>query len=178
MSTPAVYVAFEPTGRGLLCAVIYTVADGDVYGWWIGRQDQAYPSAFFMLPAFLTSASPAFLATRGTDAFGGWAFDYAAPRPALDQPIPIDEALRDRLNELQSTFASEWLFRAEDKTIVRDLGDYARLGVTVQEVNVKSNRLKQMTKAEPVWTYSGHGLSMEIVEYLATRWPLDYRLKD
>jgi hypothetical protein len=46
--------------------------------------------------------------------------------------------------------------------------------LAVEDVNLKHRRLGKLKKDAPVWTYESHGLNLDILEYLSTRWPLDY----
>lgn len=171
---PEVYIAYAPRGPGLECAVTYFVQDEDVYGWWIGFKDYAYTSAFFKLEGFFSDRDTVFLATEGSDVYGGWRYEYSRRQPALDEPVPIDDDVCHKLDQLQDAFVNEWLWLKDDPDSAEESAAYARDELAVGEVNLKHRRLGKLKKDAPVWTYESHGLNLDILEYLFRYWPLDY----
>jgi hypothetical protein len=171
---PEAYIAYAPRGPGLECAVTYFVQGRDVYGWWIGFKDYTYPSAFFKLENFFADADTIFYASEGSDVYGGWRYQYSRSRPELDRPIPIDDDICHKLDQLQDAFANEWLWLKGDPDSAQESAAYAQDELAVEDVNVKHHRLGKLKKEAPVWTHESHGLNLDIVEYLSARWPLDY----
>lgn len=175
MNVPGVYLAYAPRGPGLMCALFYIVHDKDVYGWWIGSAGGEFPSAFFLLENFFSAEKTVLYATRGSDIYGGWTFDYSSSRPELDKPIPVDEDMCHELNRQQFAFASEWLFFEGARGIEEEIAAYGRQELAVQVVNVKSARLNKLNKDEAVWSYASPGFDMDILDSLMRKWPLDYK---
>jgi hypothetical protein len=171
---PEAYLAYAPRGAGLQCAVTYFIEGDDVYGWWIGFKDYAYPSAFFKLEDFFADADTAFYATEGSDVYGGWRYQYTRRHPQLDKPVPIDDDICHQLDQLQDAFTNEWLWLREDADSAVESAAYARDELAVEQVNLKHRKLGKLKKDGPVWTYESHGLDLHILEYLSARWPLDY----
>ena len=76
------FLAYAPRGAGLLCAVCYFKDENgvDLSGWWIGFKDHGYVPAYFTLQNFYTLVDTAFLATEGSDLYGGWRYNYSRSR--------------------------------------------------------------------------------------------------
>ena len=174
MMQPECFIAYAPRGDGLLCAVTY-IADGeDVSGWFIGRKDYGYPSAYFKIENFFSPDEKRFYATTGSDVYGGWHFDYAKGSPELDPPIPVDDALCHRLDKLEDVVAAEWLIFGDDKRFDEDKAAYAAADLPAGEVLVHHDKLGKFDRDKPVWTYYSHGFNDEVLAYMTPRWPLNY----
>lgn len=173
MTTPQTYIAFTPRGAGLLCAVTYIEIDNHVFGWWIGYHDAAFPSAFFKLENFFSLEDPAFYATEGLDIYEGWKFNYSLSEPKLEMAISIEEDLCHQLNQLQNAFIAEWLFFDTDEDI-EETKAYHQNELPVQNVNIKYKKLNKLNQKDVIWTYASNDLSLNIIEYMVPRWPLDY----
>jgi hypothetical protein len=171
---PEHYIAYSPRGPGLQCATVYFVHGQDVYGWWIGFRDYQYPSAFFKLEKFFSTADTVFYATDGSDVYGGWRYNYASSKPKLDAPIPIDEEPCHQLERLQDAFAGEWLWIRGDPGTEQDAAAYASAELATERVNVRYRALGKFAKDSPVWIHQSHGVNLDVVAYLTARWPLDY----
>jgi hypothetical protein len=174
-SQPQHYIAYSPRGAGLECAVVYFVQGEDVYGWWIGFRDYAYPSAYFKLERFFSPGSSPLYATEGGDVYGGWRYLYSQREPKLPRPIAIDDEICHKLEQLQDGFANEWLWFSGQPGSATEVANYARDELAVEEVNLRHRHLGKLRKEAPVWTHASHDLSLDITDYLAQRWPLSYR---
>jgi len=174
MMQPECFIAYAPRGDGLLCAVTY-IADGeDVSGWFIGRKDYGYPSAYFTIENFFSPEEKRFYATTGSDVYGGWHFDFAKGKPELVSPIPVDDALCHRLDKLEDVVAAEWLIFGDDKRFDEDKAAYAAADLSAGEVLVHHDKLGKFDRDKPVWTYYSHGFNDEVLAYMTPRWPLNY----
>jgi hypothetical protein len=171
---PESYIAYAPRGPGLECAVTYFVEGNDVYGWFIGFKDYAYPSAYFRLENFFSARDTIFYATEGSDVYGGWRYVYSRPEPRLDKPVAIDDAICHKLDQLEDAFANEWLWLRGDPGSAAEAKAYEQDEIAVQDVNVRHRKLGRLKKESPMWTWESHGLNLDIVEYLAAHWPLEY----
>ena len=171
------FLAYAPRGAGLLCAVCYLKDDNgvDLSGWWIGFKDHGYVPAYFTLQSFYTLEDSVFLATEGSDLYGGWRYNYSRSRPLLDPPVRVDDALAHRLEQLQALFFGEWLFDRTDRGAPEELAWYAAEELAVQDVNIRHQRLNKLDRNDAVWIYRSRGLDGQVIDYLAARWPLDYR---
>lgn len=168
------YLAYAPRGAGLLCAVVYLEVEKDVCGWWIGFKEGRFPSAFFLLENFFSTRGTTLLATRDSDAYDGWRYDYASSRPEIDPPLSIEDRLCHELERLQNAFAEEWLFFAGNGGNEEDVAYYRQNDLPVQEVNIKAKRLGRMDRSDAVWTYGSTAPERDVIDYLAPRWPLEY----
>ena len=171
---PEHYVAYAPRGAGLECAVVYFVEGDDVYGWWIGFKDYRYPAAFFKLENFFSVGDTVLYATDGSDLYGGWRYIYTRSDPRLDEPVAVDDDICHKLERLQDAFVNEWLWFRGSPGSAAEAAAYEKNELAVQDVNLQHRRLGKLRKDAPVWTEESHGLNLDIVEYLARRWPLDY----
>ena len=171
-----VFLAYAPRGAGLLCAVCYFKQDSgiDLCGWWIGFKDHGYIPAYFTLQNFYTLEDTAFLATEGSDLYGGWRYDYSRSQPLLGSPLRVDDALAHRLEQLQELFFREWLFDRTDPGASEELAWYAAEELAVQDLNIQHQRLNKLDRHGAVWIYRSHGLDGQVIDYLSARWPLDY----
>ncbi|MDA8383141.1 MAG: hypothetical protein M0037_08805 [Betaproteobacteria bacterium] len=174
MSNPQSHLAYAPHGAGLLCALVYIERQKDIWGWWIGSADGTFPSAFFKLENFFSSTGTAFLATQGSDVYGGWRYDYAARAHELGTGIPIDEGMCHSLERMQDVFFSEWLFLAADPSRAPDLHAYAAAALAVQDVNIRFEGFNRMDHHDPVWTFSSKEMDGAVLEFMMPRWPLQY----
>lgn len=174
MTTPRIFIAFAPQGVGLLCAIVYVAQGRDLYGWWVGARNGDYSSAYFKLENFYSAEPSPFFATKGSDIYGGWQFDYAEDPPELDKPVAVDEEICHQLDKLQDEFAAEWLFFRDSADSEEDEAAYRREALPMQDVNVKSKQLNKFDKSDVVWRYFSRNVEDEVIEYLALSWPLDY----
>jgi len=168
------FLAYTPRGPGLMCALFYFVLDNNVYGWWTGFHDYRYLPAYFELESFYSAADTVFLATEGSDLYGGWRYDYSRSAPALDRAIPPDDVVAHRLDRLQDLFFNEWLFTRADPKAQDEVETYARGELALQDINIRSQRLNKLDRHGAVWIYRSPGLDGQVVDYLSARWPLDY----
>lgn len=175
---PECYLAYAPRGAGLECAIAYFVDGKDVYGWFTGFKSYAYPAAYFKLENFFSAGETIFYATEGSDVYGGLRYAYSNSPPELEPPIPIDDAICHKLDQLQDAFANEWLWYRGDAGSDAEGRAYEEDELAIQDVNLKHRRLGKLDKSAPVWTYESHGLNLDVVQYVAAHWPLDYGKDD
>ena len=172
---PQHYIAYSPRGAGLECAVVYFVRGDDVYGWWTGFCDYRYPTAFFRLERFFAPGSGPLYVTEGGDLYGGWRYRYPQRDPQLPDPIAVEDELCHQLEQLQDSFANEWLWFSGQPGSESEAAAYARDELAVEDVNLRHRHLGKLRKDAPVWTHASHDLSPEVIDCLAERWPLGYR---
>jgi hypothetical protein len=177
MSNHEAFLAYAPRGPGLMCAVFYFKAENetDVYGWWTGFKDYRYLPAYFQLENFYAVENTAFFATEGSDLYGGWRYEYSKSEARLDKPIAVEDEAAHRLDQLQDAFFSEWLFYRSDAGAQEELAAYAKDELSVQDVNIRHKRLNKLDHNGAIWTFRSHGLDGQVIDYLRTRWPLEYR---
>ena len=175
MNTPQTFFAYTPRGAGLLCAVICIEAGRDVYGWWVGHSEGAYPPAFFKLENFFSAQMTSFFMTEGSDLYGGWTIDYSTGKPKrIDPPLPVEEEMCHLLERLQGEFSAEWLFFDGDEGIEDEVETYRHQDLPVLGVNIKSRKLNKLDKSDVVWTYRSKKFDQDILDYLMQKWPLEY----
>ena len=168
------FIAYAPRGGGLLCAVTYFAHGDDVAGWFVGLKDYAYPSAYFRIERFFSTEGKRFYATRGSDVYGGWCFDFAKSDAEIDPPLAVDNDLCHLLDKLEDEFAAEWLVFRDDARFAAEEAAYAADDLPAGDVVVHHARLARFDRDKPVWTYYSHAFNDEVLSYMAPRWPLDY----
>ena len=170
----ASYLAYAPRGAGVLCALCYFTENPHVCGWWTGARGLEFAPGYFMLESFYSTAETRFFAAAGGDLYGGWRYDYERDPPELSDPVPVDDGICHRLEALQSAFAAEWLFLADDPDSAPEIAEYEAAGLPVQPVNIRYRRLKRFEAGRPVWTFASADADLNLVAYLRSRWPLDH----
>jgi hypothetical protein len=88
--------------------------------------------------------------------------------------VAIDDAICHKLDQLEDAFANEWLWLRGDPGSAAEAKAYEQDEIAVQDVNVRHRKLGRLKKESPMWTWESHGLNLDIVEYLAAHWPLEY----
>lgn len=175
MKIPQTFFAYTPRGAGLLCAVVYIEIGKDVCGWWIGHQNGQFPSAFFRLENFFSTKTTTFLATDGSDLYGGWRFDYSSgKRKLIDPPLAVEDGMCHELERLQGEFVGEWLFFEGDEGIEGEVEAYHRQELPVLAANIRSHKLNKLDKHDVVWTCWSKDFDRDILDYLTAKWPLEY----
>lgn len=174
MRTPQCHLAFAPFGVGVMCALTCLERENDVYGWWIGARDTEYLSAYFKLEDFYTARDTRFLATAGSDLYGGWRFAYSSRTPPLDEPVPVDDAVAHDLDRVQDQFVTEWLFFEGDERCDRERVDYDACNFPLRAVNLRPSRLAHFDRSHPVWIHRSADFDAGVLSYLQRYWPLDY----
>jgi hypothetical protein len=175
MGTPQCHLAFAPFGIGVMCALTCYERDTDVFGWWIGARDTEYLSAYFKLEDFYTRRTTRFLATSGSDLYGGWRYLYSSRTPQLDKPVPVDDEAAHELERVQDQFAAEWLFFEGDEREKQERVEYDKANFPLRPVNLRSARLRHFDQSQPVWVYRSGAFDAGVLSYLQRYWPLDYR---
>jgi hypothetical protein len=168
------FLAYAPRGPGLMCAVVYFTLERDIYGWWTGFHDYRYMPAYFKLERFYAHENTVFLATEGSDLYGGWRYDYGGSAPALDRPVAVDERIAHRLGQLQDLFFNEWLFAQGDPKAQGEVAAYTEGELALEDINIRPRRLNKLDHHGAVWIYRSPGLDGQVIDYLSARWPLDY----
>ena len=175
MSTPQSLIAYAPFGAGLMCGLLTIERGSDVYGWWIGARDAEFHTAYFRLAEFFTSKPTRFYATEGMDLYGGWKYQYTARELALDKPVPVDDAAAHELDRMQGVFAAEWLVFEDDAHIAAEREAYAKMGLILGHVAVRSKRIGKLDESQPLWLYRSHDFDLHVLDFLQRYWPLDFR---
>jgi hypothetical protein len=175
MRTPQCHLAFAPFGVGVMCALTCFERNNDVYGWWIGARDTEYQSAYFRLEDFYTPHDTRFLATGGSDLYGGWRYLYSARTPQLDEPVPVEDEAAHELDRVQDQFVTEWLFFEGDERSERERVAYDQANFPLRAVNLRPVRLRRFDQSQPVWTHRSGEFDAGVLHYLQRYWPLDYR---
>ena len=161
MSQGRVFLAYAPRGIGLRCALAYLASERDVYGWFTGPTDGARASLYFVIEDFYAiRGQPRYVAAQTLDLHAGWI---------------LDQRRCQELASLQEAFAAEWLLYREDPGAVGDLGAYRHAQLAAGDVNVRFAKLGEFSKQQPNWTYCSKDFERPVLNYLAKRWPLEYR---
>ena len=158
-----------------MCAIVYFEKGKDVYGWWVGYRDGYFPSAYFKLENFFSARKTGFLATEGSDLYGGWRFDYSTGKPKrVDPPLPVEEDMCHELERMQDEFTSEWLFFESEQGVEGEVKAYHGQDLPVLGANIKSRKLNKLDKGDVVWTYWSKDFDRDILDYLTANWPLEF----
>jgi len=162
MRTPRVFICYAPRA-GLRCALAYLAGERDAYGWFVGRGEGGFESAYFVLEDFYTPSETRYVAVPESDLHTKWT---------------RDEARCHELAELQEAFRREWLFYGSDEDAAPELGEYARSELASGEVNVRFERLNRLSKEQANWTYYSRDCEHAVLKFLGAHWPLDYRVEE
>jgi len=175
MGTPQCFIAFAPFGVGIMCAVTCFERGADVYGWWVGARDTEYQTAYFRLEDFYTPRETRFLATIGSDLYGGWRYLYSSKPSELDQPAAVDDDAAHELERVQDQFVTEWLFFEGDEREKEERVEYDKANFPLRAVNLRPSRLRRFDQRQPVWVHRSGAFDGGVLAYLQRYWPLDYR---
>jgi len=161
MAQPQVFLAYTPRGAGLRCALAYLSDSRDVYGWFAGRNDLGAVGLYFVAEDFYSpKARPRYAAALTLDLHTGWI---------------LDEKRCHELAALQEAFVAEWLFYRHEVGAVTEIAVYHHAELATDELNVRYDKLGKFSKLQPTWTYYSQGFERPVLDYLAKRWPLEYR---
>ena len=175
MSTPAAFLAYAPRGAGLLCGVVYRSWGDHVAGWWTGAAQAEARSAYFLAEHFFGPAHRTLLASEGNDLYGGWQYDFSRSRAPLADPVPCEDGLCHELERIQFQFSREWLVFDDDPEAIAESEAYADGELSTGPVLIRHAMLNKLSKGNAVWTYGSPTLDLNVIGFLAARWPLDYR---
>lgn len=170
---PCFYLAITPRGAGLAAALFYRVDGVDIQGWFTGARNHGFLSKFFALERYYGEGPAVFWRSMDGGGRGRWMAGDTSRVSNLHSPLP--EAACHELERLQSAFAAEWLFYADDPRAVREMDEYRRLGLPVGAVNVRSSQLARFDRRGPTWIYASPDTDLNVVAYLMRHWALDYR---
>jgi hypothetical protein len=160
MGQPRVFLAYAPRGVGLRCALAYLSSPRDVYGWFTGPVYGGRASLYFVIEDLYSKGAPRYAAAQTLDLHSGWI---------------LDEARSHELAALQEAFVGEWLFHRDDPDATGDLGALAHAQLATDELNVRYEKLGRFSKLQPNWTYYSKDFERPVLNFLAKRWPLEYR---
>jgi hypothetical protein len=157
-----------------MCALFWIEQDSNVYGWFTGARAHELPAAFFMLENYRSRRETLTYRSTASDVYGDWLLMTDHGETKIDPPVPVPESMCHDLERLQDAFVREWLFYESDPTHAREVEQLHARDLPVLAVNVRPARLNKFNADAPIWTYTSPGADMNIVLYLASRWPLDY----
>jgi len=156
---PRVFLAYTPRGLGLRCAIACLSSGRDVYGWFTGPVRGGRASVYFTVDDFYSKGAR-YVAAPTLDPRAGWTVDAARCR---------------ELAALHDAFVTEWLFHRDDADATGELGALCHAQLATDELNVRYEKLGKFSKQHSTWTYSSPGFERPVLDYLAKRWPLEYR---
>jgi hypothetical protein len=160
MPQPRVFLAYAPRGVGLRCALAYLASDRDVYGWFTGPAHGERASLYFVVEDFYSKSGGRYVAAQTLDLHTGWI---------------LDEQRCHELAALQEAFVAEWLFQRDDPDATGELGAMRHAQLAASDVNVRYEKLGRFSKLQPNWTYYSKDFERPLLNFLAKRWPLEYR---
>lgn len=173
MIEPHVHIAWAQSGAGVLCAAFWTVQGRHVYGWFTGARGATYPACFFALEDYYAKEPTVFYRAAQNDVRGPWLIvTDKGEIPIEGAPVPA--ALCAELEREQDAFVREWLFYRDDAGHADDAVALRDRGIAVREVNLRPKKLAKLQPGASVWTYTSSGADLNVIAFLAARWPLDY----
>lgn len=176
MNEPAAYLAYQPNGPGLVCAVMVLVDGPNVYGWYAGPSRGQYVSAFFMLEQYYSTHETAFYRTIGDDVYDDWVLAYPPEEIDLGARSPLPEGVGHELERAQDAFVAEWLVYRDDPASAADIEWYRARNLPLAHAGIRCDKLPKLTEAQLTWTYASPTLDLNIIDCLRKRWPLDFAL--
>jgi len=160
MAPARVFIAYAPRRAGLRCALTYLSSPRDVYGWFTGPVNGGRASLYFVVEDLYSKGAPRYAAARTLELHSGWTLDQARSR---------------ELAALHEAFVGEWLFHRDDPDATGELGAFAHAQLATDELNVRYDKLGRFSKLQPNWTYYSKDFERPVLNFLAKRWPLEYR---
>jgi hypothetical protein len=160
MRDPQVFFAYAPRRAGLRCALGYLEEGHDVYGWFAGpRHDKSLASRYFLLENFHANVR-----TRYEDV------DQADLRH-----WSLADSRRRDLAVMQEALVREWLFYRNEPRATAELLAYCEAELAAGDLNLRFEKLAQLFKRQPNWTYYSPRFERRVLRALSRCWPLDYR---
>jgi len=166
-----VYIAWAPRGEGLTAAVLYAVRDAGVLGWLAREHDKHCVAAFFALNGYFGSSCASFRRSA-TGAIDGRWIEPATPLSA-DIACPLAAADRQWLSRLQTAFARQWFFSAEDPSEVAEIAAYDSERLPIRAVSVRAAQFRRFDRHRTVWVHASPSIDFDLVLYLKRRLPQD-----
>lgn len=176
MTEPFSFLAFEPDGPGLMCAVMIIVEGENVYGWYTGPAGAKFAAAFFVLDRYYSTHETAFYHSVEDDVYDDWVLAYPPMEIDAGHHSPVPEELCHALERAQDAFVAEWLFYCDDPAAAADLEWYRKRSLPLTHAGIRCEKLNKLKEGEVVWTCASPGLDLNIIDFLRERWPLDYAL--
>ncbi|WP_296227733.1 hypothetical protein [Ralstonia sp. UBA689] len=176
MTDPFAFLAYEPKGPGLMCAVMILIDEENVYGWYTGPANGKFPAAFFLLERYYSTHETAFYHSVQDDMYDGWVMAYPPVDIDVGNRLQVPEAMYHALEQYQDTFVAEWLFYRDDPDAAAETAWYRAQDLPLAHAGIRHTMLNKLDRDDLIWTYHTPGLDLNIVEFLRRRWPLDYAL--
>ncbi|CAJ0779889.1 hypothetical protein LMG7141_00944 [Ralstonia condita] len=176
MTEPFAYLAFEPKGPGLMCALMVIVEGDDVYGWYTGPAKGSFPAAFFMLERYYSTHETAFYHSVQDDVYAGWRLAYPPVEIDAGRQPPVQPPMCHALEQRQDAFLAAWLFYRDDPGNADEVQWYATQHLPLGHTGIRHEQLNRFAPGDVIWSYASPGLDLNIVEFLRRRWPLDFAL--
>ncbi|MBP0632860.1 hypothetical protein J8I34_28145 [Cupriavidus sp. AcVe19-6a] len=176
MSEPFSYLAYEPKGPGLMCAVMVIVEGENVYGWYTGPVRDKLVAAFFMLEHYYSTHETALYHSVDDDVYGEWVLTYPPVEIDAGRYSPVPEPLGHALERAQDAFAADWLFYCDDPAAAADVAWYREHNRPLKRAGIRHGKLNKFEQGQIVWTYASPGMDLNVIDFLRLRWPLDYAL--
>jgi len=174
MAEPLVHIAYAPRGPGVLCALLHFADGPNAFGWFTGAAGHSVIASYFMLDGWYSDREARFFRSVENDAYGHWLVaDTRGERP-IDPPSPVPEAIVHPLVTMQGMFVAEWLAYPADPAFEKQAMQLRERGFIPAQINVRADRLGKFAPGAAIWTYSSSGIDVDLVRFLARRWPLDY----
>jgi hypothetical protein len=161
VKAPSIFIAYAPRGAGLRCALAYLASERDIYGWFTGpRADGGVAAEFFLFEDFHTNRPARYSSVETGALHSRWA---------------LEEERRHELAQMHAAFAAEWLCYPDDARASGELASYAKAELATGEVNLRFERIAELSTLQPNWTYYSPRVERSVLRHLAKRWPLEYR---
>lgn len=176
MTEPFNFLAYEPDGQGLMCAVMVIVEGENVYGWYTGPARGKLGAAFFALDRYYSTHETAFYHSVQDDVRDDWVLAYPPMEIDAGHHAPVPDDLSHELERAQDAFVAEWLFYRDDAAAAADVEWYRMRNLPLAHAGIRCEKLNKLKADGIAWTYASPGLDLNIIDFLRKRWPLDYAL--
>lgn len=176
MIEPFSFLAYEPDGQGLMCAVTLFVDGENVFGWYTGPARGDFAAAFFVLDRYYSTHETAFYHTVENDVRDAWVLAYPPLEIDADRHSPVPDELIQPLLHAQAALVAEWLFYCDDTAAAADLEWYRMRNLPLAHAGIRCEKLSKLKSNGIAWTYASPGLDLNIIDFLRKRWPLNYAL--
>ena len=170
---PQHLLRYTPRGSRVTVALLYGVAEGSAYGWYVGAAGRTFRAAYFALTPPNRAAQAIFVRSMEDDLYGAWLQD--AGGHTLRVHSPLSDVVALDIARLQSAFVAEWLVLDRDSAAPAGLPVHCPGPTPLTNVRIQPAQLERLERSGHVWQYATAGIDFGAVRLLAAHWHIDER---
>ena len=165
---------YAPRNTRVSVALLYAIADGTAYGWYVGAAGPGIRAAFFaLMDVHDALPAPVFLRSMEDDLYGAWLQEGGGH--ALRVHSPLSDAMALDVARLQSAFVAEWLVLDRSVPMSSEPALHYPGPTPLSSVQIQPAQLARFERTGRLWQYATPGIDFAIVRALAAHWHIDER---